>query len=149
MTLCMYLSPSENIAFELPDSLLMVLPALAVSIYVGPIYSVNLLPMWPLLHLWVCSTLETVLSGYCDGSLLNRDLKKQNKKGRYSFSFCFKRKRGWIGVGWKRETPFSFLVAFSSEEVDGSNRSVLHFTFLDVFEDVICKSMYSILGFTY
>jgi len=49
----------------------------------------------------------------------------------------------------ERETSFSSPAAFSSEEADRSNRSVLHFTFLDVFEGVICKSMYSILGFTY
>lgn len=49
----------------------------------------------------------------------------------------------------QRETPFSSPVASSSEEIGGSNRSVLHFTFFDVFEDVICKSMYSIPGFTY
>lgn len=54
-------------------------------------------------------------------------------------------------MGRRREKLPSFpsLVAFSSQEVDGSNRSVLHFTFLDVFEGVICKSMYSILGFAY
>lgn len=45
MTSCVSLSPFENIAFELPDSLLVVLPALAVSIHVGPIYSVKVLPM--------------------------------------------------------------------------------------------------------
>lgn len=47
------------------------------------------------------------MSGYCDGSLLNQDLKEKkknnNKKGRYSFCFCFKRKRGWIGLGLRRE----------------------------------------------
>lgn len=41
----------------------------------------------------------------------------------------------WGGVK-ERETPFSSLIAFSSQEVDGSNRSVFHFRFLDVFEDL-------------
>lgn len=55
-------------------------------------------------------------------------------------------------MGWaegEKLPSLPSLVAFSSQEVGGSNRSVLHFTFLDVFEDVICKSMYSILGFAY
>lgn len=146
MTSCKSLSPFE--ITELPESLLMVISALAVCI--GPIYSLKVLPMWPLLYLWAWR--QSSVSGCCDGSLWNRDLTEENKKkGRYSFCFCFKRKKGWIGVGWRRAKLPSLpsLVAFSSQEVGGSNRSVLHFTLLDVFEDLICKSMYSILGFAY
>lgn len=147
MTYCKSLSPFE--ITELPESLLMVISALVVCI--GPIHSLKVLPMWPLLYLWVCSTLERVLSVWLLWWFSLEPRFNKTKKGRYSFCFCFKRKKEWIGVGWRKEKLPSLpsLVAFSSQEVDGSNRSVLHFTFLDVYEDIICKSMYSILGFAY
>lgn len=123
----------------------------ALAVCIGPICSLSNMIITLSLEFAILWRQSSV-SGYCDGSLWNRDLTKQKrKKGRYSFCFCFKRKKGWIGVGWRRAKLPSLpsLVAFSSQEVGGSNRSLLHFTFLDVFEDVIFKSMYSILGFAY
>lgn len=60
------------------------------------------------------------MSGYCDGSLLNRDLKNKTKKGGTLFVSALKEKGGWIGVGLRRENlpPLPRLPSPRREEVD-------------------------------